>query len=659
MSDTDKFNFFSPVAFADAESLSRMLGLQPATFRQWKKRGQVDAKYIREVPAQGGLSGKKLEFMPIGLPEPYRGKFLELILQDDNFAGPGEYPTLDTEEYLRLPQWKRSEYDKWYTILVNAAGLAGKELKEYCQQHGVSWQTFYRKRDAYVKHGPEALMPKYGINAGRTTVHDADFQLFWSFVASDNKVNYKVAWQLTRAQAIEDGRIQAGDDFPCVQTFINRAKKEKGPVALEISRNGIEKFMQKSGLNITRNWKDLEVNDLWVSDHRQLDVMFFDGKGQPYRPWLTAWIDAKSDCAVGWYLHKEAPNSDHIKIALKWAILAFGAPKEVYIDNGKDYRARDFSGGRNSVRNPHKDTTSQQETTSMLGLLGIKVRFALPYNPQSKVIEPWFKQMRAYLDPLMKGHIGNRPENRPEGVKELLKNPLQKNFPTLEQGRAFLDDAIGIRNNRTRESGRIEGLKPIDLQHQVQRKRMPSKVALDILSMRKTAELTVRKSRVTVHGIEFGNGIELLPYEGQKVFCRFDPQDFNYVLVFSPATSELLCRAEENAYTSPAIARTTEDFERLKDLQKMKAEHRKIAKELADAEPVPDASKLLRTYREQTEKELKPTGTGGPIIERIATPLDQANSRIQEQAKQYQFIPPPAPAPAARGRSLKIFNEEF
>jgi putative transposase len=98
-------------------------------------------------------------------------------------------------------------------------------------------------------------------------------------------------------------------------------------------------------------------------------------------------------------------------------IIAHGSPDVVYLDNGKDFRMRKFSGGR-----PRKDEgniVDEHRVKPLLETLGIRPTFANPYNAKAKPIEPWFKLFAEWFSKTWETYIGNKPERRPEHFKEL------------------------------------------------------------------------------------------------------------------------------------------------------------------------------------------------------------------------------------------------
>ena len=127
-----------------------------------------------------------------------------------------------------------------------------------------------------------------------------------------------------------------------------------------MARNGMSYFNHALNRYIDRDYSNINCGEVWVSDHAQIDIACFAPDGKVVFPWVTAWRDYKSGKWLGWLLQCGSPNSDRIFQAFYYAAEEFGLPKDVIIDNGKDYRSKDFAGGRpNAIKvetNPKNNT---------------------------------------------------------------------------------------------------------------------------------------------------------------------------------------------------------------------------------------------------------------------------------------------------------------
>ena len=114
-----------------------------------------------------------------------------------------------------------------------------------------------------------------------------------------------------------------------------------------MARFGNAAWNKKYASYIPRDYSNLRAGSCWVSDHAQIDVAV-NFNGSVCFPWVTVFRDVKTSKWLGWFLHADAPNSDHIFQAFYYGVQHFGLPDDIYLDNGKDYRCKDFAGGRAS-----------------------------------------------------------------------------------------------------------------------------------------------------------------------------------------------------------------------------------------------------------------------------------------------------------------------
>lgn len=86
----------------------------------------------------------------------------------------------------------------------------------------------------------------------------------------------------------------------------------------------------------------------------------------------------------------ENPSSSTIIASFAKAALdpAIGLPKEIYIDNGRDYCSKEFAGTGHRTR---KSAADADKVKTMLESLQVDVHFALPANGRAKVIEREFR----------------------------------------------------------------------------------------------------------------------------------------------------------------------------------------------------------------------------------------------------------------------------
>ncbi|WP_026912019.1 DDE-type integrase/transposase/recombinase [Patulibacter minatonensis] len=86
--------------------------------------------------------------------------------------------------------------------------------------------------------------------------------------------------------------------------------------------------------------EDADRNEVWLADHKQLDVDVLPPRGTiPVKPWMTVIIDGYSRRAVGVSISLR-PNQGHVLAALGMAIRRCGTPRALIFDQGREFLAR-------------------------------------------------------------------------------------------------------------------------------------------------------------------------------------------------------------------------------------------------------------------------------------------------------------------------------
>lgn len=244
-----------------------------------------------------------------------------------------------------------------------------------------------------------------------------------------NKIALSAAYRMARLAWDRNAPGRAAE-FPSESAVRHYYDRHADRKAVAIAREGEEYYRNRIAGYIRRQAP--EVDEVWFSDHHIFDaavrVLGDDNRWHAVRPWLTAWMDWGSLAFVGWQIRAVSPNRDAIERALRVALdhTNYRPPVHLYVDNGKDFKARGFS--RPMLREP-----DVAQLTSVAGILKCKVHFALPYNARAKVIEPRFRIVADQFSRLWESYRGNRPDRRPEAADAAWGDPDR--LPTLAQFR--------------------------------------------------------------------------------------------------------------------------------------------------------------------------------------------------------------------------------
>lgn len=252
--------------------------------------------------------------------------------------------------------------------------------------------------------------------------------------------------------------------------------------------------------------------------------------------------------------------------------MSYGIPEEVYLDNGKDFRCRDFAGGRRTV----KVSVDEPRSTAMLSLLGVKVHFAIPYNAQAKTIERKFKSNKELFSKHMVGYRGGNVKERPEILKDEIK---ADKIMHIDEFKRIFDSYIIDCINKDRSDGvNTAGLSPFQLwnkENPVIRK--VGKDALKLFCMRTAEPVTVGRNGVrdSKLGVTYW-GEWMAGIKGRKVYVRRDIKNYTEAWVFDAANDEFLGKARTDGLSAPALVTNEVGKRQLEEAMSFKRREKKI-----------------------------------------------------------------------------------
>ena len=547
------------------------------------------------------------------------------------------------EEYLAAPNWQKNAVDNRLYIVEQTMQLGQKGIEQWLLEHGenVSVATVYRWRKAYLQGGKNALFTGYGNRKGESIIPDDVFEVFMSCYMTEGKVSTRAAYLAAIGHLRKNYQC---DKLPSLQAFEYRCRREIDESARYFARYGQSAWNRKYGRSITRDYSKITCGECVFSDHMQLDLMVSLPDGTTCRPWLTAWSDFKSRKILGWDLHAAAPNSDHIFTSFRSMAANFGLPGTIYIDNGKDYRCKDFAGGR--VR----CDVDEKYTTSLMSDLGIEVHYALPYNAQSKNIERRFRDFHNYFERMLEGYTGSTIPKRPEVLKKQLKTG--KILP-LEQASQLLNKFITeILNKMPFGKGAIfANLSPNELwqaDNPVLRRADPKSLA--VFCQRSSRLVTIGRNGVKDPDLDAVYWAEeFVSMKGKRVYLRRDLSNYAEAWVYG-TNDELICLAKLAESIHP-LAADEVSKEALKERTAQKRREIKAVKAAAKVPTIAAADKMnllqagVAALNQERGWEEKPQNN---VITVQRTPLDDRVRQMEELRREattntpiYPILTPP------------------
>jgi len=443
-------------------------------------------------------------------------------------------------KYSEAPEWAKVLAEKYIIPLKESENLKGKKLQKYIDtwnsdisNQKLSYNSILRMRRRYNEEGISGLLAKYGNNAYKTKVSDEYFDYFKALYLVEGAPSLQSCWDLTYGYAKrEHGAVKS--EFPSRMAFLRRLEREIPKQSIYLARYGESAWNKKYGYYVERDYENIICGKVWVSDHAQIDVACMTSDGNVVFPWVTAWRDFKSGKWLGWILQTGHPNSDHIFQTFYYAAESYGLPEDIIIDNGKDYRCKDFAGGRKRI----KITADESKTSSMLDELGVRVSFALPYNAQTKPIERDFLKIKEMISKHCVGYRGGNVTERPEKLAAEIK--AGKILP-FEKFKAVFDDfIINVLNKKPSQGKNHNGMPPNEVFNQeFTEKVVVSNDALKLFCMRTSKTSTVGRNGIKDR--EFGITYWadwMIARIGLKVYLRRDPVNYKTAWAFRADNDE-------------------------------------------------------------------------------------------------------------------------
>ena len=317
--------------------------------------------------------------------------------------------------------------------------------------------------------------------------------------------------------------------------------KRLDPATTTLARKGKKRYEADHIIKILRNYEEIWPNFQWCGDHHIFDVFvkFPDGKGgwQYRRPWLTAWMDMATRSFMGWCISFK-PNSRTIAMALSHGISfkgdpdfpQHGLPQSVYIDNGKDYRAKYLNGEKVEIgkidypdiiekyaalgvdpfyidleydpdqqiwtkkRGNKNITVKGVRVGGVYARLGIGQHYATAYHPWAKPIERAFRTVVQGFSRSLPGWCGSGHEQRPEKLTFELKRGTVLTFEDFCA--RWYDWVVNEYHKRSHRGHGMHGMSP----SQAFTSRLPTaqRVETKLLDF-----ALLRKERVKIHNWGF------------------------------------------------------------------------------------------------------------------------------------------------------------
>lgn len=503
----------------------------------------------------------------------------------------------DMVAYAKASENNRALCDKYLYIENEAGHLKGRALAEWLKNvwnpqnpgQEVQYRTVMENRKKLREAGKAALIGRRGAKAGWTKIKPEWQEYFDSLYLKEGGPSMAACWRAVVGRFCQGGDI-AG--FPTDRAFLNQLRKKRGESAIYLQRRGYSKWDRKYGRYVDRDYSQLRPNECWVSDHAQLDIMVINPEtGKPCCAWVTSFIDMSTDKVLSSYYHCDAPNSDHIFQAFQIAVERYGLPECIYIDNGKDYRCKDFAGGKPTIGS-HKIKVDEKRATSMLAMLGVKVVFAAPYNAKAKTIERYHLRIKTDFSIFLPGYRGGNVTERPEQLAKDTKAGKLLVFDVVKD--AYYQWVEDVYNRMPSDGKKLQGQSPNDAWNLVNPiKRTISAEALALFCMRSSKVYTIGRNGIADSKNNITYWAEwMTARNGEKVVLRRNPQNLNRAWVMSPDNENFLGIATI-AGLVPALAQDEIGKKAVSEAIATQKSVRKAVEALGTVAHVPDVTSII------------------------------------------------------------------
>lgn len=430
-----------------------------------------------------------------------------------------------------LQEW--NEYCIGKSSKVQATKEFVELMKEKYPDIKISTDILYRRKRAEREYGICGQVDKRGgHNKGSSVIPELVWQSFLYYYLDQSKKPV--------TKCIEETEWWISDNYPELlplpseTTFYRHIKTDIAESLKILGREGEKAFDDRCAPYIRRLYDQMESNDWWVADTHTFDIISSSGQSQ-HRLYLVAFMDVRSGIFTGWHI-TDKPSSQATLIALRKGILKYGIPKNIYVDNGREFLTHDVGG---LGHRQHKKTKDNFVAPPVFERLGIKMTNAIVRNAKAKIIERRFVDIKNGLSRLFDTFTGGTVVERPERLKQVVKGK-QGVIPTDTELIKAVNDLIEYYFNYEKYGGAVvkdRGKLKIDVYNEnLKTKRVAGEKDLNLMLMRSSRKYKVgrRGVHLDISGerIDYWNDQFLNNYLGQEVYFRYDPDDLSSVRIY-------------------------------------------------------------------------------------------------------------------------------
>lgn len=399
----------------------------------------------------------------------------------------------------------------------------------------ISKDILYRKWKAYRVQDMDGLIDRRGLwKKGTSSIDRTIWRVFLSYYLDQECHPITECVKYTRLWLVEK---KLNLPVPHESSFRRRIEQDIPEAVVAYKREGRKALHDRFEPYIKRLYEHMQSNDYWVADNHTFDFMTQGENGRPHRLYLTAIIDARSTAFMGWKV-THAPCGDATIAAIRDAIATrdHGIPKYLYVDNGSEFLMHDVGGRGHRKR---KSQADEFEPPPILKRLGITMLNAIPGNPEAKIIERIFLDIKNQFSRTTDTFCGGTIMERPERLNGLLKSG---EIPTDEELIQAISNFLEGYYNHLPYHGAVRkdhGKPKIQVyaENLLEVRKPASMDDLNLMLMRSSRPVKVGRRGVHINiagfGMDYWTDDFLLNWQDKKVYYRYDPENLNTVRVYT------------------------------------------------------------------------------------------------------------------------------
>lgn len=516
-------------------------------------------RYVQQSIKNGKLQAKetlndknrKTYLVPLdALDEELQQKWYQMNLENppEDISAPEPVPDKKTVDHFS--ESERQEIDFWFSIVeqwqqyrmkpgVTCKADVDKKFVALCgleyPDKEISVDILYRKWKAIKEKDLDGLIDKRGKwKKGTSSIDDTIWQAFLYFYLDESQHPIKKCLEYTKMWA-QEKRPDLVADIPHYSSFYRRLNNEVPEAVKVLGREGEKAYDDRCAPYIRRVYEDIESNEWWIADNHTFDVFVKDKNGKLHRPYLTAFLDARSGIFTGIFITYN-PCSEATLMALRNGILKYGIPRNIYVDNGREFLTFDIGGLGHRKKKP-KNGEEKFEPPGVFKRLGINMTNAIVRNAKAKIIERRFLDVKNDLSRLFKTYTGGSVVEKPERLKYVLKKDA---VYTDEEFKEYVETILFYYFNMEPYNGAVEtdkGKVKMDVFNEhlrVQRKAPESELNLMLMRSSRPQKVGRRGVSLPINGekIDYWNDDFLELMQGKQVYFRYDPADLSEVRIY-------------------------------------------------------------------------------------------------------------------------------